>query len=87
MSAGPTQPETLQTCSLLSSLHRIRASISSINKLRIPQLPSFQREFVKIDQLMFEEYFQDEQLYKSPVYEADPQLEHATLAARTYMKS
>lgn len=56
----------------LSFLHKIWASISSVNKLRIPQLPSFQRDSVKIDQLMFEEHFQDEQLFKSPIYEADP---------------
>lgn len=38
---------------------------------------------MKIDQLILEEYFQDEQLLKSPVYEADPQLGQAVLAART----
>lgn len=39
------------------------------------------------DQLMFEQYFQDKQLFKSPVQEADPQLGHAIPAARTCMKS
>jgi len=42
---------------------------------------------VNIDQLMFEEYFQDEQLFKSPTHDEEAQLRHAILAARTYMKS
>lgn len=37
---------------------------------------------MKIDQLMFQEYFRDEQLFKSPIYEANPQLGHAALAVR-----
>lgn len=36
---------------------------------------------------MFDEYFQDEQLFKSPVYVADPHLGHTALAAGTKMRS
>lgn len=42
---------------------------------------------MKGHQLIFEEHFQDEQLLRSSVDEADPQLAHARLAARTHMKS